>query len=737
MAYIGNSPANIQRGRRAIYEFTSTAGQTAYSGLDDNNQVLDLLEANEQSVFLNGIRLIPTDDYTVSGDTLTLTSAASVNDLMVIETQAEVGNAVTYTRTESDARYVNYNGDIISGNVQIVGSLTATDLAVDTDVLVVDATNNRVGIGTSSPSRLLTVSPSTGSAQIGLVSQDSSLSEVLFGDAADDNVGRVYYDHASNFMSLWTNASEAMRIDSSGKVGIGVTNPSIYYSNANNLVVGDTADTAGITIASGFNYDGYLAFADGTSGDAAYKGYIRYSHVSTNSMMFGTNSAERMRIDSSGNVGIGTSSLDVSGNGSDYVGLSVIETSGSRRGFIEIGDNQNADTGGIGDINFVGHYQNAGHKVMASIKSAADGSTSGQRGANVKIFTKADGSSSLTERMRISSSGNVGIGTSNPSQVLHVASTTSNPTGIGLSNSQRYYAIRSNDYSLVFTDATVSQERMRIDSSGNLLVGTTTYNGPGNASSGDYGVALREEGILTAGANASESLVLNRMNSDGDLATFKRSGSTVGSIGVEGADLTIGTGTNSGLQFFDGGSSVRPFNMASNSRVDNAIDLGESNTRFRNLYLSGGIQFDSRSNKLDDYEEGSWTPRLKGDSNSNFFNLTAAQGSYVKIGNQVTVNFMIAPSSMNGSSGILQIRDLPFTIYDAMSATGIEANGTGAYWAAWATSINHLSYTAEGNTNILYIYGTTSGTQPAVSNLTAAHMGNSGAIRGSITYRTT
>ena len=58
MAYIGNSPANIQRGRRAIYEFTSTAGQTAYSGLDDNNQVLDLLEANEQSVFLNGIRLI-------------------------------------------------------------------------------------------------------------------------------------------------------------------------------------------------------------------------------------------------------------------------------------------------------------------------------------------------------------------------------------------------------------------------------------------------------------------------------------------------------------------------------------------------------------------------------------------------------------------------------------------------------------------------------------------------------
>ena len=66
-----------------------------------------------------------------------------------------------------------------------------------------DASTERLGLGTTSPSRLLTVSPSTGSAQIGLISQDSSQSEVLFGDVADDNVGRVYYDHASNvFCSL-------------------------------------------------------------------------------------------------------------------------------------------------------------------------------------------------------------------------------------------------------------------------------------------------------------------------------------------------------------------------------------------------------------------------------------------------------------------------------------------------------------------------------------------------------
>ena len=78
------------------------------------------------------------------------------------------------------------------------------------------------------------------------------------------------------------------------------------------------------------------------------------------------------------------------------------------------------------------------------------------------------------EWMRITNAGLVGIGTDNPSQALHVKSTTSNPTGIGLQNSLRYYAVRSNNYSLVFSDETVSQERMRIDNSGNLGIGTSS-----------------------------------------------------------------------------------------------------------------------------------------------------------------------------------------------------------------------------------------------------------------------
>ena len=70
----------------------------------------------------------------------------------------------------------------------------------------------------------------------------------------------------------------------------------------------------------------------------------------------------------------------------------------------------------------------------------------------------------------------VGIGTTSPTQLLHVNSITANPTGIGLQNSQRYYSVRSNNYSLVFTDETVGSERMRITSAGNVGIGETSVD---------------------------------------------------------------------------------------------------------------------------------------------------------------------------------------------------------------------------------------------------------------------
>ena len=107
----------------------------------------------------------------------------------------------------------------------------------------------------------------------------------------------------------------------------------------------------------------------------------------------------------SGNVGIGTTTPDVGGAGSSSTVLSVIETVGTRRGILELGDNQNADTGGIGSINFVGTYQDASHKVMAEIRASGSGSTSGKRGSFINFFTKQDNVANIAERMRITAAG--------------------------------------------------------------------------------------------------------------------------------------------------------------------------------------------------------------------------------------------------------------------------------------------------------------------------------------------
>ena len=101
----------------------------------------------------------------------------------------------------------------------------------------------------------------------------------------------------------------AITIDSSEKVGLNGLSAGDYWSTSNQLVLGNTASgsNGGMTIATATNAVGQIYFADGTSGDARYRGQIQYNHIS-DAMDFATAASFRMRIDSSGNVGIGTDS---------------------------------------------------------------------------------------------------------------------------------------------------------------------------------------------------------------------------------------------------------------------------------------------------------------------------------------------------------------------------------------------------------------------------------------------
>lgn len=109
MPYLGNSPENIVRSKQDAYKYVATAAQTVFTGSDANGNSLDFAPTDFVSVFLNGIRLIETDDYTVGNDTITLTVGASLNDELIVTTIAQVVTIDTYSKTETNALIASDN----------------------------------------------------------------------------------------------------------------------------------------------------------------------------------------------------------------------------------------------------------------------------------------------------------------------------------------------------------------------------------------------------------------------------------------------------------------------------------------------------------------------------------------------------------------------------------------------------------------------------------------------------
>jgi hypothetical protein len=432
----------------------------------------------------------------------------------------------------------NYLDSPTSSVFRLNGS-TAVNLAVGGATKLV-ATSTGVGIGTSSPTRALEVYHAT-AAHLNIKTGTSGISYLNFGDTDDDNVGRIEYAHSGNSMQFLTAATEAMRIDSSGRVGIGTSSPSdkLNISSASNQIGLDTGDQAT-----------YGTLDLGHFANGAFIGTQAGSNAASNLLRFGTSGTERMRISSSGSV---TANVDLrapifydSNNANNYLDSptsSVFRLNGSTAVNLAVGGTTKlvATTNGIGigTSSPTGNYTTSlhihGSGTGASLHltdptsgaTASDGLEVFQYGTDGYIWEREAGNlrfgTSATERLRISSSGLVGIGTSSPNYELTVAGGSNNSiqilsstTGTGAFNGLRFWNTGSSTAMWNYDNTptlfgTNNVERMRIDSSGSVTANvdlrapifydsnnTAYYVDPNST-----GLSLSSNGIVSSGTGVN------------------------------------------------------------------------------------------------------------------------------------------------------------------------------------------------------------------------------------------
>ena len=360
-----------------------------------------------------------------------------------------------------------------------------------------------VGIGTASPDRLLDVENSDGNAFISIVGKNDSRTAILLGDADSDNQGRIDYDNSDDHLHFSTAGKEHMRINSLGNIGIGTTEPDSI-----------------LELASDSSPE--IIFSDSTAGDRGsidfQDGDFRFWSNYTDQGAVAGFATNNFTISKSGDVGIGIMSpneaLHVNGNiqlnnwvrtiGDMIISADFDDNNSDSAIRFNIDGNDIADEKmridsdgnvGIGTTNPIAKlHVNGGALNNQAIFESIDEVSSvlfkdpngtaefGNRG-NAAIIMPAG-----VEKMRIDSDGNVGIGTTNPDSKLHLSTTGLDGLQLSVDSQSYYHMIRPNGDSLyIGADEDSSggsgadirlnikgDEKMRIDSNGNVGIGTTS-----------------------------------------------------------------------------------------------------------------------------------------------------------------------------------------------------------------------------------------------------------------------
>jgi len=513
----------------------------------------------------------------------------------------------------------------------------------------------------------------------GLILQSSSVTKSALNVAATTNQGingtaaGDQYNWTTGGKMLWStnNGTNAhLILDSSGNVGIGTT-PQSHYTGYTALDLGTsgsiwsnrtTADTNTIMMANNaYLNSGATSWlrihADEATLYEQGNGRHIWSYAASGSAGSAISWSEAMRLDTGGNLLVGTTSFGYTDTGAELraTGQAALTVDGNACAYMNrlTSDGRilefSKDSTTVGSIGTNGTRfylvgSGRGLAVDESAYSVLPVNTTGANndggvglGSASARFSNLYLSGTLTNNgtggINIDTSGNVGIGTSSPvsrleiedagtasSVLLKVTADDQSPYGIivgndtystsdtdGLTfdvNNSGVSSIRARGTGSVLKFDT-NGEAMRIDNSGNVLVGTTDttpWNNSAN-STADNGFVVSSNGTTGIARYQAEALNLNRTGNDGSILDFQRSGTTVGTIGTNSSALTFGTG-DTGVVFFDTIDSIAPLNTSTNSGRDAAINIGASFLRFKDLYLSGSISDGTNSKTVADIVSG-------------------------------------------------------------------------------------------------------------------------------------